>query len=253
MKINSLLFLLLVVCFGASSKNFSVGWELWYPYQYHNNQQQLVGLDFDVFNAVIKKAKLTVQYTELPWKRHLQYIQTGEMDMAMGSSKTKEREEYAYFSIPYRSETVNLFVLNGQAKHIKLNTLSDLINSELKIGVEIGYYYGENYKELIKKSQFNSHIIEVIDLEENVSKLLKGRIDGFLVDPITMKAFTEKYNLQNEFEQHDLEIYHDTIHIMLSKKSVPTSVLSRINDAINELKVSGQLNKMIINWSKLAN
>jgi len=229
----------------------SVGWELWYPYQYHNSNQKLVGLDFDIFNAIVKQADFSVEYTELPWKRHLHYIKTGQMDVAMGASYNNEREEYAYFTKPYRLELVKLYVKKGQAKHIKLPSLSALSKSDYMIGVEGGYYYGKNYQELIKSTEFQSHINEVIDIEENVNLLMKGHIDGFLVDPVTMKAFVEKYKLHNEFEPHSVKIYQDNIHIMLSKKALNESALQRFNQAIDTLKKNGELDKISARWLTL--
>jgi polar amino acid transport system substrate-binding protein len=233
------------------SKGYAVGWELWYPYQYHNKEQELVGLDFDIFNAIIKEAGLEAVFTELPWKRHLQYIKTGKMDMAMGSSHTPEREETAYFSLPYRVEKVNLFVRKGTVNKIKLKTLGDLSNSEYMIGVEGGYFYGEEYQQLITKKVFQSHINDVIDLEQNVALLLKGHIDGFLVDPVTMKSFTEKYSLHNEFEIHPLKIYQDNIHIMISRKSCKIETLDRINQAIRKLKANGIIQEIINRWTAI--
>ncbi len=253
------LFLIIVVSssssfvFAASESSniLSVGWELWYPYQYHNNNQQLVGLDFDIFNAIIEEAKLEVTYTELPWKRHLQYIKTGEMDMAMGASYTDERAAYAWFSKPYRVESVKLYVRKGHSSKIELSTLDDIMTSNYMIGVEGGYYYGKRYDELIKLAEFQSHISEVLDLEQNVYMLLKGHIDGFLVDPVTMSAFVEKYKLQGEFEVHSMPVYQDDIYIMLSKKSTNELLLTKINQAIETLKNNGTLDKISKHWSSL--
>ena len=230
-------------------REYAVGWELWYPYQYHNKQQKLVGLDFDIFNAIIKESNLKVKFTEIPWKRHLQYIKTGNMDMAMGASHSPEREETSYFSLPYRLEKVNLFVKKGTSEKIKLKTLSDLSTSEYMIGVEGGYFYGEEYKQLITTKEFYTHINDVIDLEQNVALLMKGHIDGFLVDPVTMKAFSEKYSLQGEFEVHPLTIYQDNIHIMLSRKSCSPETLNMINNAIKKLKENGMIAEIIHRWT----
>jgi len=251
-------YLLLALLFSFSSssyeiskKDYAVGWELWYPYQYHNKEQQLVGLDFDIFNAVITEANISVTFTELPWKRHLQYIKTGQMDMAMGSSYTKEREETAYFSIPYRTESVNLFVRAGTVDSIKINTLSDLTSTEYLIGIEGGYFYGKEFQRLMTSKEFQMHINDVIDLEQNVAMLLKGHIDGFLVDPVTMKSFNEKYSLKNEFEVHPLKIYQDDIHIMLSRKSCNVEELNRINSAISKLQGNGKMAEIIQQWTAI--
>ncbi|WP_286267604.1 substrate-binding periplasmic protein [Thalassotalea atypica] len=229
----------------AEHANMHVGWELWYPYQYHDKKGQLVGIDIESFNAIGKQVGIKYSYDELPWKRHLQLLKNGQMDIAFGASFTAEREEYAYFTKPYRKEQVNLFVRKGNVENIKLTQLSDLVDSSYLIGVEGGYFYGAEYQELIKNPKFQEHISEVIDIEENVTMLIKGHIDGFLVDPLTLAAFAKKYQMEEEFELHSLPIYQDTIHIMLSKKSCSIELLQQFNQAISKLQANGELGKII--------
>lgn len=229
----------------VQSQEFTVGWELWYPYQFHNNKNELTGVDIEIFNLIAKKADMTISYVELPWQRHLMYIKSGMIDIAFGASYTKERAQTAYFSIPYRKESVSLFVKKGLAKSIKLEKLSDLTNTEYLIGVENGYYYGKEYQKLKNTPDFMSKVHGVLDIEQNVKMLLKGHIDGFLSDPITMQAFVKKYHLEDKFEVHSLPIYQSGIYIMLSKKNFNRGDLDKINDAILALKQSGKLAEII--------
>jgi polar amino acid transport system substrate-binding protein len=245
-----ILFLLSIMLFTPQLKanDLSAGWELWYPYQYHNKDRQLVGLDIDSFKAVMAEAKLSFTTAEIPWKTHLHFLKTGKMDVAMGASWSKEREKYAYFSLPYRKETVKLFVKKGNAKNIRLQSLSDLVGSKYIVGVESGYYYGEDYDELIKTSGFQANISEVIDLEQNATLLMKGHLDGFLVDPNTMQSFVKKYHMEDEFEQHSLEIYSADIFIMLSKKTTSIDIVDKINKAITTLTSNGELSRISSTW-----
>jgi polar amino acid transport system substrate-binding protein len=244
------LLLLITLLFQSHVKadELSVGWELWYPYQYHNKNRQLVGLDIDSFNAIMAEAKLSFTTAEIPWNTHLNFIKRGKMDVAMGASWSKEREEYAYFSQAYRKETVKLFVKKGTAKNIHLQTLSNLGGSQYIVGVESGYFYGKEYDELIKTEAFKKNISEVIDLEENVTLLMEGKLDGFLVDPNTMQSFVKKYQFEGEFEPHPLEIYSADIFIMLSRKSSNTDTLHKINKAIATLTNNGELKRISDSW-----
>lgn len=212
-----------------------MGWELWYPYQYHNKKSELVGIDINAFNAIMRGAKLNYHIAEIPWKTHLHLIKIGKVDIAMGASKTKEREQYAFFTKPYRTETVNLVVKKGDISRIKLTKLADLIGSPYFIGVESGYFYGDAYASLISNPKFSANISEAIDLEENVSMLIDGHLDGLLVDPNTMLTFVKKYQLENQFEIHPLEIYSANIHIMLSKKTMSPAIVEKINASIDSL------------------
>jgi polar amino acid transport system substrate-binding protein len=129
-----------------------------------------------------------------------------------------------------------------------METLSDLADSPYMVGVESGYYYGKDYQELIKTTGFQANISEVIDLEQNVTLLLKGHLDGFLVDPNTMQSFVIKYKMENKFEQHSLEIYSADIFIMLSKQSSDVATLEKINTAITTLTDNGELIRISDSW-----
>ncbi len=247
-KIKQLI-LSLCIILPVQGQDFSVGWELWYPYQFHDKQNQLTGIDIEIFNLIAKQAEMEISYVELPWQRHLMYIKSGKIDVAFGASYTKERAKTAYYSLPYRKELVNLFVLKGTSELIKLAELSDISKGNYLIGVENGYFYGERYEKLQKNAKFMARIHGVLDIEQNVKMLLKKHIDGFLADPVAMQSFVDKYKLQNEFEIHPLEIYQSDIHIMLSKKSCNEEDLSKVNVAINTLRKSGKLTNIINRWS----
>jgi len=242
-------FISLFLILPVHSQEFTVGWELWYPYQFHNENNELTGVDIEAFKLISDKAGLSVSYVELPWQRHLMYINSGIVDIAFGASYTKEREQGAYFSIPYRKELVNFFVRKGTSQSIKLKQLSDLIDSDYLVGVENGYYYGKEYQKLKTIPGFISKINSVLDIEQNVNLLMKGHIDGFLADPMSMQAFVKKYKFQNEFEIHPLPIYQGDIFIMLSKKNCNVDDLTRINQAITQLKQNGQLESIIKRWT----
>ena len=231
------------------SQEFSVGWELWYPYQFHNEANELTGVDIEAFNLISNEAGVSVSFVEIPWQRHLMYIKSGMIDIAFGASHTKNREKTAYFSIPYRKELVNFFVRKGTSQSIKLEKLSDLIDSDYLIGVENGYYYGKEYEKLKTVPEFIARINSVIDIEQNVKMLMKGHIDGFLADPMSIQSFVKKYKFEDEFEIHPMPIYQGDIYIMLSRKSCTKADLDRINKAITTLQQNGKLDKIIKRWS----
>lgn len=231
-------------------KEIVVGWELWYPYQFHDEQDELTGMDIEIFDLIAKKARWNYSYVELPWKRHLSYIKNGLVGVAFGASPSKEREQYAYFSKAYRYETVNLFVRKGESSSISLKQLSDLIDTKYLIGIEHGYYYGKAFQELNKRDEFKARIRSVVDLEQNAKSLIDKEIDGLLADPATMKFFIEKYKLHGEFEQHTLKIYQSSIHIMLSKKLATMDDITNIDNAISALEKSGQLPALKQKWTE---
>ena len=246
MKTALLLLFSLIFTTPVYSQYLQVGWELWFPYQYRNKAQELVGLDIDVFKAIINQAGYQANYVELPWQRHLRYIKSGKVDIAFGASYTKERASYAYFTQAYRQETVRLFTRKKAT--VNLDKLSDIIHSQYIIGIEKGYYYGDKFEQLMQEPSFKKHIKAVLDIEENIDLLLKGKIDGLLADPNTVSAFVKKYRIENELTEHALPIYQTSIHIMLSKKTLSLEALQRFNQAITTLKINGTLAAISNKW-----
>ena len=248
---NSIKCLCLCSCLlsNAHSQEFTVGWESWYPYQFKNKTGKLTGLDIEIFDLIAKKIDVNPKYIELPWQRNLMYIKTGLLDVVLGSSFTEERQESALFSVPYRTESINLFVRKGTANSYELNKLSDLIETDYLIGVENGYYYGDEYQKLTKTPEFMARINGVLDVEQNVQMLLKGYINGFLADPITVKVIESKMKIHNELEVHPLLIETTDVFIMLSKKSVNINQLTKINKAITTIQQNGKLDEIIKHWS----
>lgn len=245
---NYLFLFIVLFSFQLIAKQLSpvtVGWEIWYPYQYQDNNHQLKGLDVLILNAIAEQTSANLAYIKLPWKRHLMYLKKGEVNIAMGSSRNREREEYAYFTDPYRIEEIRLFVMKGKEIEIELLSLADVIDSKYIIGFERGYFYGDEFKSLSERPTFKSHFNEVTDLSQNVQMLQKGHIDGLLADPIAMNTYIEMFNLQGKFSQHSLFIYQADIYFMLSKTSMSLEDVTQFNHAIAALKKSGKIQKII--------
>lgn len=236
-----LVFLIYCCCNPIYAKEYSAGWVLWYPYQYHDKSGALVGADIQAFNLIMQTASVKYSLAEIPWKTQLNFVKTGKVDMAMGAYWSEERCKFAYYSRPYRKGLIKLFVKAGQAKNIKLNQLEDLANSPYRLGIERDYFYGKTFEKLRENLIFDSHITEVIDMEDNVALLVSGEVDGFFAEPITVEAFLKKYKMTGDFEMHPVEIYSADVHIMLSKKSTSLGLLNRVNDAILTLQQQGKL------------
>ena len=233
----------------SQARTLTAGWEIWYPYQYRNKDQQLLGVDFDILNTVAKRAGLSVGYSEIPWRRLMHFVKTGEMDIAMGVSYNQERAQSGYYSIPYRVETIRLYQKKGRQAHLNLNSLEDIAGSDYMIGIEGGYYYGDTFARLMQQAEFRVHFREAVDIEGNVLMLVKGQIDGFLVDPNTMRAFSQRYAMEEEFQLHPMVISQTDIHFLLSKNSVSAEEFARFNQALTRMRDSGQLDVILRAWS----
>ena len=75
-----------------------IGWEPWEPYQYLDENKQLVGLDIELIQSVANIAGCKTKYIKIAsWKRNLIELAKGNLDLAIAASKTVERQEFAQF------------------------------------------------------------------------------------------------------------------------------------------------------------
>lgn len=94
----------------CGKKPLVVAWEDWPPYQYKDKGGKITGLDNDIVLLVGKEAGCEIKLKSIPWKTTLKHIKAGKIHIALGASKTAEREVYANFSPIYRPEVMDLFV-----------------------------------------------------------------------------------------------------------------------------------------------
>jgi len=231
--------------------HFLCGWEPWEPYIFENDSKQLTGLDVELVQAIVKQMKFTIEFKQLPWKRHLHMVENGKIHIATSASKSSEREQYAFFSNPYRTETAVMFVRKGESKSFPLTSLDQITTSNFNIGVANEYYYGETYQELMKNPKFASHVQSVQNDALNLKKLLKNRIDGFLADAVAGVSMIRKEGASALVEKHPMIIYSDNIHVMFSKKLLSQEVVTLFNQSLTAIKQNGVYDQIMNKYLKL--
>ena len=214
---------------------FNVLWEQWQPYQFKKQQHQISGLDNDILRQVISEMNCGLNFTQRPWQRGLVELQQGKIHIASGASKTPERQQFALFSIPYRQETVALVSL----KSIAAQSLAEITQLSLRVGVSRGYYYGEKLNRLIAKDHPSKlHFEEAGNDQQNLDKLLSGRVDAILIDPLVANDLLTRRQLQSEPELNHIAIEQSPIYFMFSKKIVGPEFVHNFNSALSSFKKS---------------
>lgn len=232
------------------SRPLKVGWEHWPPYQYVDKDRELIGLDVELLLAVAEEANCTLHFFELPWKRHLRQIEHGDIDLAMGASYDDARAEYAYFGAPFRKERVSLITLKSNADKHQIASLADIRNKKLNLGVTLGYYYGEEYKELMLDPEFKARVDELHTDQLNFIKLFRERLDAMLVDPVSiphqLSTLQESTSVEVLFD-----VYSADVHLMFSKSSLDQKTVEHFNKALDRVKASGTYDKIMDRYLKL--
>lgn len=227
---------------GGDNCNLSVGWEPWKPYQYRSEEDELTGLDVELVRAVTEQMGCAIHYQKMPWQRTLFEIEQGGLvNMAAGADKLPERVDYAYFSEPYRSETVYLFIRTRDKGKHNLERLADIPRRGFRLGVTAGYHYGERFEALMEKPEFAAHVETVRADRQNHEKLLLGRIDGFLADPVATAALLRGTGHAGRITAHPMTIKEERIHVMFSRAAHSPQIVTRFNQALEKLQEKGRV------------
>lgn len=230
----------------AQSKcSLVMGWDPWEPYQYVNVNGQVTGLDVELVRAIAANAGCRVTFHQDNWSTLLTNILDGDVDMLAGASLTASREEFAWFTEPYREESFVLYVRAADRDKYPEEDLKTLLENGKKIGVTMDYVYGDEVSSLQDDPTFAEQFVGVPISELNYSKLADFEIDGFLEDPFVASAILRRKGLGEQIAAHDIEIHTGQVHLMLSKTSINEAMLNRLNNSLVELKENGKLDEVM--------
>ncbi|WP_296063321.1 transporter substrate-binding domain-containing protein [uncultured Amphritea sp.] len=243
-KISVLAILLLLLsntAAAACQTRFLVGWLDWKPYQvWHNGK--ITGMDIELLDAIMHQAGCSYELTKVPWERTMRYIRSGDLDLALGASKTAARSEWAYFSEPYRREIMALFVRrNEYEKWNAAQNFEQLADLNPRIMALRGAYYGSTWNQI--KDRFFVH--QLNQYKQLIKMLEVKRTDVVLTDLYNGKVLIKELGIEDQLTTLDWNASDDEIHMMFSKATVNPADIELINEAIRQLRTAGTLNEII--------
>ena len=234
------------------SKVLRSGWYQWDPYQYEivkDELKHLTGLDVQLLRAVFGKMGIELQIDPVGWRQHQLDVKDGTRDIAGGAFRSKEREAYAYYSIPYRSEKDMLYVRKDERKKFRFKTAEDLVKiletGTYKLGVIDGYFYGGPLMQYINDPRYADRIIKVKDDRANFTNLLEHKIDAFPIDHLVGATLGWRHGWQKKVVEMPNPVFEDSIHVLFSKKTTSPELVDRFNQTLLQMQNSGEYNKVM--------
>ena len=174
-----------------------------------------------------------------PWKRTLNAVRRGDVDMVVALKKTEEREMYMeYTSEPIFQNPFAVFV--HQSSVFEYNQWSDLIGKYG--GKNAGDRYGQAFDQFVK----NKLTVEAAySTDSNFQKLKKGRIDYFIHGRYVGLAHLSQRDDGHEFLVSDKNLNDGFIHSAFSKKSACLHLLPEISLRYQQMLISGEAEKIL--------
>ncbi len=159
--------------------------------------------------------------------RRLSLIRNGQIDMMSGISYRPERAEYAWYSIPYRTDHVTLWARRGEAERFAGRSLVQLIDDGVLLaGPEAGWF-GADYEALRDAGPPGLHRYRSID--KAVRLLRGGRVDLVLIE------YPAGQSRWPDLEPVGDPLYVNTLHFFYSRKTVTEETVEAMDRAIAEV------------------
>lgn len=222
-----------------------LGFESWEPYQYVGLQQQASGLDIEIMQAVAQRMNCTLITQHGIWQDLLGQLRQGQLDLLLGASKTAAREEFALFSEPYRAEQFQLFVRKNEAQQYNFESVAQMVAAKHKVGLISDYYYGEQIMALYSDELMRPQFVESSISEQNLAMLLDEQVDAVLEDSLVGASIIRRKGLEQQIEPHQVKLPESPIYVMFSKSSVKPEQVSAFNQALQQLKDSGEYQQLL--------
>ncbi|NND45694.1 MAG: amino acid ABC transporter substrate-binding protein [Xanthomonadales bacterium] len=225
-----------------------MGWDPWEPYQYEIAGGQVLGLDVDLLTAVTNHADCRLSFRKGSWRELLQMLREGEIDILGGATRTPEREQFAWFTEPYRDEQFSLFVAATRLDELRDMSLEQMMNADLQIGVVEDYLYGERISAFQDDSGYQDQFVYSAMSETNLSRLLMAQVDAAIEDKYVGAAIIRHKNLGNDIVPHPMQFTSNPVSIMVSRASVDDAKFERLDASVAYLRENGAIDKVLAQY-----
>jgi len=217
------------------------GANYWLPVSYIDPlSKDSQGISIDLLKYIASQLAIPVE-TDLtvPWKRVLDNLANGNIDLVSAMYKTRSREKKYHFTNSYFTNEVKIFVMKG--KKFPFKRLEDLKGRTG--GIPIGSSFGEEFDQFSSNNSLN--LIGLKTKNQLVGMLQLGRIDYFIQDKLDAQIYLKKHNLSDSIVALTNSISFEDVHFSLSRQSPCASLLPQINTIIQTAQYDGTLQKII--------
>lgn len=219
----------------ACPKKLTIGYFDWTPYHYRDEDGTPTGLDIELMRATFAAAGCTFDLKLMPWKRTLLALKFGTIDAALGASRMTERESYAWYSRPYRRETMVMFMRRDELTGDEFMPLSEIVSGKRRIGVLLGSWYGDEFASLYKSDpSLRKMVLQTPEYEVLFQWLMKDRVDVVFNDLFNGIYILKSMDAIDQIGVHPTTLNDGYIHIILSKLTVSEATVGALDQAITD-------------------
>ncbi len=209
---------------------------------------ELRGLDIEVARAASRIANNRVRFEYRPWLENLRAVETGESDFAMAATREKSREAWAWFSRPYRKESIYVYTRAGESPRWEtgsaIESLRALRDHGGQLAVEDGYFYGPEVAALLAEPIDREWVLRKSSTAAALDSLLAGDADAMLADHLAGPSLAWDFRASGRITELAGPLFEADLCLIFSRKTVSPDVVAAYNAALDTLDESGELGRL---------
>jgi len=206
------------------------------PYTYLDKDGKAKGFDVDLIKSIANQYDLDLEFKFTAWDQALKNLQEGKVDLLLSVLYTDSRDTLYDYTIPYNEDYYGIFV----RKDSDVSDISDLSEKQI-----ITLEGDASVSGFIKPMALLTNTTLVESLPDAIQLLSEGEGDAVLSPySIGMEAI-EDLQIEN------VQVVGPSIMPILYRFAVKkgdSQLLSLLNDGIDQVKVSGEKEKLIQKW-----
>ena len=207
-----------------------VGVENWAPVVFSTTGKDIQGIAGDVFKLIIERTGLRVEIVNDLWDPLLKGLKDKKLDILPATYYTDERATYGLYSTGYFNMLDYIYVKD---KNNEIKSMKDLNGKKLAIPKGFGTI------PKVKEKFPDIEIIETIDLDDSMQKVLSGEVDALFDGQIAIE-----YKIQENFISGLKGIAQNSfdaasLHLFVNKdKVILHSILQKALNSISKKEIS---------------
>lgn len=226
------------------SKPIRMGTGQWEPYGYYDAQQRFIGIDADMVRAIFKEAGCTlVPLASMPALRNKTLFERGDIDLLTGASVTAARRRQAWFSLPYRDETVGMFLLAENAGQYRaIDSFDAFLAQPLTLLAPRVGWYGAAYDRHTEELIANKRLSQFTDFTQGMRMLAAGRATFIVGDAAAVEHAAARAGVK--VQALPFWLLQSQVHLMLNRATATATDVRVLDGAIERLRKRGALDQI---------
>lgn len=207
------------------------------PFEFVDDDDQVVGFDIDMINAIGKAAGFEVQVVNQAFDTLIDALSSNKIDAAAsGMTITDARKEKVFFSDPYYNAAQVLVVKNETPGFTKLEDIKGK-----KVSVQLGTTGAMMAEEVLGEENPDLH--QFRKYNEAFAELTTGRVEVVVVDLPVAEAYVKRLG---GIKISSPRMSEEEFGIAISKQK--PELQKKINEGLKKIKDSGEFDAILQKW-----